>query len=365
MKKGLHAFFAGFVIVVTVLNCCWILRQRQAHNSSLEADFLPTDTIYRATLLFTGDWMQHIPQVDAARTPQGFDYSPSTQYVAPWLREADFTAINLETTLTSSDHYTGYPLFRSPIALAEHLKTLGIDAALLANNHCCDGGARGLKTTVESLNRLGIRHTGAFADSLDHALNRILYFSRGGIHFALLNYTYGTNGMPVPRDCHVHMLDTLQMASDLKRIPRRRVDCIIACLHWGNEYERRPNRFQKEIADFLRRQGVALIIGSHPHVIQSFEGDSSGMVFYSLGNFVSNQQKRYCDGGLIVRIHVEKHNNEPCRYRAEPIPVWVSRPHYQILPQNVADTLPMPGPTRLRYEQFLRDTYETLARPAR
>ena len=128
----------------------------------------------RVRMWFGGDVMQHLPQVEAARRDGGFDYSESFAALAPRMRAADIAVVNFETTLTRRGPYTGYPMFRSPTALADALCAAGVDVALLANNHCCDGGAEGLRTSIEELSRCGIRHTGAFADSADYRRNHPL-----------------------------------------------------------------------------------------------------------------------------------------------------------------------------------------------
>ena len=140
-------------------------------------------------------------------------------------------------------------------------------------------------------------------------------------------------------------------------------------MHWGNEYERQPSRVQRELAGLLRRQGADLIVGSHPHVAQTVEQDSTGVVFYSLGNFVSNQRKRFCDGGLLGEVEVVKRiaGDSSCRrtmrYAAQATPVWVSLPRYRILPPEVGDTLSMPAYARAAYDRFMQDTRTLLGVP--
>ncbi len=260
--------------------------------------------------------------------------------------------VNLETTLTRSSHYTGYPRFRSPVALADALADAGVDVATLANNHCCDGDAVGIRTTVEELNRCGIRHTGTFADSLDRAANHPLHLVCRGVRFALLNYTYGTNGLPVPKGTTVNHIDTLRMAADLGAIGRDSVDCVVVCIHWGNEYQRHENAAQRQLAGFLRRHGADIVVGHHPHVIQPYEADSAHVVLYSLGNFVSNQQRRYCDGGLMAEIDATRHPGGSMTYALRVVPVWVAVPGFRVLPPEVADTLPLP----FQYRRFRADT---------
>jgi poly-gamma-glutamate synthesis protein (capsule biosynthesis protein) len=183
-----------------------------------------------------------MPQVVAARTAEGgYDYSRSTEYVAPMFRDADVAVVNLETTITTTGKYSGYPCFASPTEVVDELQSMGIDIALLANNHCCDRLSRGIATTIEQLNMRDIAHAGVFTDSADYARNNILRFESRGVRFALVNYTYGTNGIPVPKDRIVNLIDTTAIVRDLRTIDRDSVDCVIACMHWGNEYERREN----------------------------------------------------------------------------------------------------------------------------
>ncbi|OUN77310.1 capsular biosynthesis protein [Alistipes sp. An54] len=294
-------------------------------------------------LWFGGDVMQHLPQVEAARSGTGFDYGPVFAALAPRMQAADLAVVNLETTLTRTARYTGYPLFRSPVALADALREAGVDVAVMANNHCCDGGADGIRTGIEELDRCGIRHTGVFVDSVDYRQNNPLYLTRHGIRIALVNYTYGTNGMPVPQGMIVNRIDTLQMARDLAAARRRGVDLIVACLHWGVEYERQANASQRQLAAFLRRQGVAVVVGSHPHVVQPWEADSSHVVLYSLGNLVSNQRRRYTDGGLVAEVEAVRHPDGRMTCRLETTPVWVALPRYRILPPEAADTMSLPA----------------------
>ena len=297
---------------------------------------------YRMRMWFGGDVMQHLPQVEAARSKTGFDYGPVFAALAPRMQAADLAIVNLETTLTRGKRYTGYPLFRSPVALADALWIAGVDVAVMANNHCCDGGAEGIRTSIEELDRCGIRHTGVFADSLDYRLNHPLYLTRGGLRLALVNYTYGTNGMPVPEGMIVNRIDTVRMARDLAMVRAREVDFIVAYLHWGNEYERQANASQRQIAGFLRRHGVDVVVGSHPHVVQPWEADSSHVVLYSLGNLVSNQRRRYTDGGLVAEIDARRRADGGMNYRLQTTPVWVALPRYRILPPEAADTMTLP-----------------------
>lgn len=359
---------AAFLVVATIF-CAGALCLRRgeiAENKRiLRAEFV-RDSIAQAhrprrvRMVVAGDLMQHLPQVNAARTAEGFDYAPCFEWVRPRFAEADLAVVNLETTLTPAPPYTGYPMFRSPRALARAMREAGIDLAVMANNHCADGGRKGVDHTIAALTEEGIAHTGVFRDSTDFQRNHPLLIERNGIRFAVVNYTYGTNGLPTPAGKIINLIDTLAIKRDIAEIDRRKVDCIIAALHWGIEYQRHPNAEQRAVAQLLRRAGVDLVLGSHPHVVQPFEEDSTGIVLYSLGNFVSNQRQRYTDGGLVATIDITRHYDGRMAYALEITPVWVRHNGYRIIPPEVGDTLKMHPAERQAYETFMRDTRELL-----
>lgn len=150
MKPGLRHILPWLVLAAA---CCVPARRAGVERP------VPEPAPVRVRLLFAGDVMQHLPQVTAARRGDGFDYRGVFACLRGRFRSADLVVVNLETTLTRTDRYTGYPCFRSPVALADALRDAGVDVAVLANNHCCDGGAAGVHTTVAELGRCGILHT--------------------------------------------------------------------------------------------------------------------------------------------------------------------------------------------------------------
>ena len=139
MKPGLRHILPWLVLAAA---CCV-----PAQRAGVERPVSEPAPV-RVRLLFAGDVMQHFPQVTAARCGDGFDYRGVFAYLRRRFHAADLVVVNLETTLTRTDRYTGYPCFRSPVALADALRDAGVDVAVLANNHCCDGGAAGVHTTV-------------------------------------------------------------------------------------------------------------------------------------------------------------------------------------------------------------------------
>lgn len=249
----------------------------------------------------------------AARTTPRYDYTEVFSHFAPIFGEADVVVANLETTLRSSPPYTGFPTFAAPGELAFAMKEAGIDIVTTANNHICDKGAAGIRSTLSLLDSAALMHTGAFVDSADMRARNPLRFTAGGIRFALLGYTYGTNGIPTPKGMHVNLIDTTLVARDLASARDYDTDCVIVSYHWGEEYRTEPLKAQRELARWTRARGADIIIGGHPHVVQTMEAhydaDSTavtGATYYSLGNFVSNQRRRRTDGGIAAQIVVTR-----------------------------------------------------------
>ena len=339
--------------------------QSGAHHTPVAEAAIVVDTLpreKRTRLLFAGDAMCHGPQLESARCSDGsYDFKKSFTAVKPHFDSVDVTIVNLETTIAPDTRYTGYPTFSSPRAYAEALDWLGTDIALLANNHCCDRSSKGIRSTIATLDTLGIAHTGAFANEEERSRNAILRFESQGIKFSLVNYTYGTNGLPTPKDCFVNRIDTVQIRKDLLRA-NEDVDCVIACMHWGIEYQRQPSREQRKLAEFLHRNGVDLVIGSHPHVVQPYVATDSLITVYSLGNFVSNQRKRYTDGSILAEIEVVKSPEGVCSYSLKTIPIWVKTPGHEIVSSAYDSEVELNAEQRAKYELFLRDTESLLSR---
>ena len=273
------------------------------------AHFAMSQDTTRVSLLFVGDVMQHDSQIRAAYDPisKSYDYSACFQYVKPVIQSADVAIANLEVTLAGPP-YKGYPQFSAPDQLAEELKASGFDVLVTANNHSLDRRKKGLERTIDVLDTMNLLHTGTFKDSVSRESLYPLVFEKKGFRFSLLNYTYGTNGIPVTKPNIVNLIDTVQIKSDLAKARAQQTDAIIVFMHWGAEYQDTPNRSQKQIAQLCIENGAMLVIGAHPHVVQPMERDTlkNTLVAYSLGNFVSGQQSRYRDGGAMLWVELEK-----------------------------------------------------------
>lgn len=310
-----------------LLSGCLILLCPGIHGQA------PVSTSGNVSLLFIGDIMGHDTQIWSAedRQTRTYNYDDVFEHIKPVISGADIAIANLEVTLAGPP-YKGYPQFSSPAALAAACRNAGIDCLVTANNHSADRGGKGIRATIFRLDSLGIPHTGTFTDPVTREKQQPLIIERNGISVALLNYTYGTNGLPVPSPLVVNMLDRDRVAEDISRAKEMNPDIVVLFLHWGTEYDTIPFPQQKETAEYFLSKGAGLVIGSHPHVIQKMVWYDDGSSFpgkavvYSLGNFVSNQRKPGTDGGAMARIVLEKKDGAVKVADAGYVLTWVYTP---------------------------------------
>jgi poly-gamma-glutamate capsule biosynthesis protein CapA/YwtB (metallophosphatase superfamily) len=313
-----------------------------------------SDTSFtKISLLFMGDIMGHDEQIWSAENMEThtFNYDDVFRYIKNDISEADVSIANFEVTLAGPP-YNGYPTFSSPAELAVACKNAGIDIFVTANNHAADKGKNGILSTLYRLDSIGIPHTGTFADPVARDILYPMIIEKNGFSIALLNYTYGTNGITVPPPVIVNMLEKNLVTADIEKAKSKNPDAIILFLHWGTEYDTIPAISQTEMADYFFSLGVDLIIGSHPHVLQKMEWNKSDtlttdrIVVYSLGNYVSNQRTVRRDGGAMVRIELAKRADSLYVSDAGYYLTWVytpvenSRKKFFILPCSIYENKP-------------------------
>jgi len=251
------------------------------------------------------------------------------------------------------------------------LKKAGFDILVTANNHALDRRVAGLGRTLDQLDRRGILHTGTFTDADKRSLHYPLVVEKHGIRIALLNYTYGTNGLKVTPPAIVNRIDTALMRRDLMKAVSAEPDFILVTMHWGNEYQLTESRQQRELAAFLFEHGTDVIIGSHPHVVQPIRGEGKGnLVAYSMGNLISNQRNRYRDGGIAFELELTKGPEGATVAGHAYLPLWVYKPTtkkgtmFTLVPASVhPDSVPefrMSAGERSKMSQFLEDTRANL-----
>lgn len=257
-----------------------------------------TPETYSATMITLGDNLLHMPVVNDGKREDGtYDYGHIFKHLREDIVNADLAVIGQETVLGGEElGLSGYPLFNSPTDVGKTLVKEGFDVVLHASNHIMDRNVNGIEKTLEfwrsypDVTVLGINESEEMKVSAD-------IVEKDGIKFALFNYTYSTNGIPVPQDKEylVNMLDEKKIEQDIKAVDNE-VDFVVVFPHWGNEYQLSASEYQKELALKMCQWGADAIIGSHPHVIQpcewiKSENGNECVVYYSLGNFVSRQKE--------------------------------------------------------------------------
>ena len=267
-----------------------------------------------------GDTMCHLTNIKNAydSSSKNYDFSNVFKNIRKYTENADITIGNLETTFAGNSRgYTGYPTFNAPEILGQNLKDIGVDVLTTANNHCMDKGNSGLVSTLNFLDNYGIAHTGTARN--ENEQNTILIKDVNGIKIAFLSYTYGTNGITIPSDkpYSVNLIDKELIKKHIASAKEQNVDVICVSMHWGIEYKLKPNSTQKELANFLFDNGVDIILGSHPHVLEPMEKRTitlndgttkDGFVIYSLGNFVSGQIYANTKSTVILDIQITKNS---------------------------------------------------------
>ena len=223
--------------------------ENKTNNNSEET---PTDTTF--TLTAIGDIMCHNTQyLDAYNDETGeYDFSYVFDDISLYTKTADICVGNLETTFAGEDvGYSSYPTFNTPDSLAYELKDIGVDVLSTAGNHALDKGFNGLSRTIDVLNDADISHLGTYKSKEEQDKTLIKYVK--GIKIAFVNFTYGTNGIPIPSDkpyC-VNLIDENLMKEQIDMAKQEDPDIIIACMHWGTEYKTTPNSTQEQLTDFL------------------------------------------------------------------------------------------------------------------
>lgn len=311
-------------IVLSFLPSCKQGKKTEGASIVTPQEEAKADTLQ---LVFAGDIMTHGPQIKAADRGHGtYDFTPSFELVRPMIERADLALANLETTFGGTP-YRGYPMFSSPSSLGSALKEAGFDVLTTANNHSCDRGRYGVVNTIDVLDSLGMRTTGSYRTKAERSQRTPLIIDVRGVKIAILAYTYGTNGLPIPQPALVDTIDLEQISDDLRRADSLGADYKIVQIHWGNEYEKHPNKRQRELAIALARHGVGAVIGSHPHVVQDSEwieeegAKMKTFVIYSLGNFISNQTSPAATrGGMLLSLEL---------IRERGTGRWTTQPSYQ------------------------------------
>jgi poly-gamma-glutamate synthesis protein (capsule biosynthesis protein) len=329
--------------------------QRTASQAPIAAALpvKPKPEIKEAKLIAVGDIMMHDTQTRSGYNPKQKTYNFDGFFTAvkPLLATGDWVTGNLETPLAGEavGGYTGYPLFNAPPQLADAAKKAGFNILTTANNHALDRGEIGIIKTIANLRDRQIALTGTAGSKAEG--ERILIVKKNNISLAMLAYTYGTNGIPIPKgkDYLVDLINEKNIVKDIAKARKKGADIIAISLHFGSEYQRQPNSKQKQLVENLLKAGADIILGSHTHVVQpykifKFPGKNGktrkAVAIYSMGNFISGQSKPYTDLGVIFQVNIRKKFPEKIAEITEvkTYPTWVHRYNsnnklnYRVLP---------------------------------
>ena len=331
------------------------------------------DSLASITINLVGDLMCHLPQTNNAKLSNGsYDFSPSFQFIKPYLEEADFTMGNLETTFAgTSQPYAGYPAFNSPDTYCKAIKEAGFDFLVTANNHSMDTREEGLLRTIDIIKQNQLGYAGTYLNQKDHDSIRVVNIK--GVRVAILNYTYGTNGA-YPKTEHQYMLNVIDSAgiTNAVKLAKPKADITLVFYHFGYENVADPVQAQKDAVRFALEAGAELVIGAHPHVIGPMQKlyskaiNDTAFVAYSLGNFLSNQYWRYTDAGVVLKLTIEKNiTKKTTRFKtASYTPTWVYRGdgakkmHIVLPAQLVNDSLNLPVFLNASHKHKMREALE-------
>lgn len=341
-KKNLFLFI--FIIVMLVFGCIggiflYMKDDPVMENASLKGNTVEIkEVITDATLIAVGDNLIHSSLYkDANRHAGGngygtdkFDFTPMYKYIKEIVSNYDIGYINQETILGGTSlGLSDYPTFNSPYEVGDAVIDAGFNLVSLATNHTVD---RGKKAVINSCDywkgQDGVLTAGSYCSDEERDEISIAYVN--DITYTMLNYTYGTNGMPVSDDYLVNVwptdIDNInnpsndkkyqlykeQVKEDIEKV-RDKVDVLIVAMHWGVEYTHTPTVYEKDMANYLASLDVDIIIGTHPHVIQPVTWIDDTLVIYSLGNFISAQYQNQgscsnykCTVGLMTSLKITK-----------------------------------------------------------
>ena len=314
-KKGLRIVIILLLIIVLGIFALdffdissYFVKYSNKEKKQVEVK-VPQD--YEISLFMVGDALIHSSVYQDARTGDGFDFKPQLELIKPIASKYDLAYYNQETVLGGPElGYSNYPRFNSPYEVGDAFIDAGFDLVSLATNHTMDKNEQGVLNSVAYWKKHPeVVTSGQWSSYEDREASITKIHEKNGIKYAFLSYTTWTNGLETPygKDYLNNVYSDEKAKADIEKI-RDKVDIIIVAMHWGTEYYLGVDYSQAHIADFLSEQGVALIIGAHPHVVEPVEyiNDGKTFVIYSLGNLISDQEGNERLTGLMMSVKIKK-----------------------------------------------------------
>ena len=258
--------------------------------------------------------------INAGVAVGGYNYTRAFMDVASTLSDADLTVLNLEGNICGEPY--GSDTTSAPRELLEGLRNAGVDLIQMANSCTINNGLIGLTSTLQSIRAAGLEPVGAFASESEFQQSKGYTITEAqGVKVAFVAFTKGLGGrgLPAGNDNLVNILyedyastydkiDRTRITSVLKAVEAEKPDITIALLHWGSEYNDDISDTQKSIVNLMKKQGVDVIIGTHPHTVQAIEYDelAGTLVAYSLGDFFGDASRGGTNYSIILDLEITK-----------------------------------------------------------
>ena len=323
MKKRM-AIFIAVVIVLDIIALGVIFLGRDSSRPDISTSIGPnadeqttqqTELFSRVSFAAVGDNLIHdtVYEQAAARSSGGYDFTDADERIADYIAEPDVAILNQETIISTEHNVSSYPMFNSPVEVGEEMLEIGFDVFNIATNHSLDCGEKGLISAINFWKSKNAITCGAYLNRED--MSNIPMHEVNGVKIAYLGLTDSANGLSLPSDSEVILVRAADESLLQQRIIKAKevADVVIVSAHWGNEYTHEPTDAQRELAEKLAMWGADVIIGTHPRVIQPVEyiTNSDGrktLVAYSLGNFISAQNRGPRMLGGMLKFEVVKNN---------------------------------------------------------
>lgn len=357
-QLGLAAVLIVVLVFTTMKACGGGQNGSDGENDSESQIKTEKEEAVNISILCVGDIMAHSTNIKSAYNASSgtYDFSDNYEYVTPYIQQVDLALCNVETTFEGTAP-RGYPTFNAPDQLASAMRGAGFDVAITSNNHMMDSGFSGMQRTLQVLRDQGFVTVGSrYEGEKSYAVTEV-----NGVKIGIVAYTYETtgagdsgvtiNGNRIGEDSQklinsfnyneLETTDYDKIKADIDGARSDGAEIVICYLHWGEEYQREPNSYQLKIAQKAADMGADMIFASHPHLLQKVDVVTSAdgqsvPVFYSMGNFISNQRqetlpsisnRRYTEQGMIAYVDVEymKGTGEILSETVKVLPTWVDR----------------------------------------
>lgn len=359
-KNNIFPIAAGCVITIALLATAMIfanMLNNKGNTSNTVSSTVSKEPekkpILKAKVLAVGDMLLHSTVLSSAKkADNSYDFNPMFENVKSIISSADLSICNLDGVMAGESYrYTGYPAFNAPDSFANAMKNTGFDMVVNMNNHSFDRSFKGLMNSIDTIKKeglipLGVRQS---TEEKNYTIKEV-----NGIKIGIIAYSYETdpdvakvslNGILVPAtnapllnvfSPQNYKNELLNMKSSIEQM-NGESDFSIIYIHWGDEYKREPNAMQKAMAKEFVSMGIDVVFGDHPHVIEPYEyikteNGNEGHIFYSLGNFISDQRKMpsaaaYCEDGVITTVEftLDKNTNKAFVSNIDYTPTWVNK----------------------------------------